>query len=178
MDLTDLIAILAARFAANPRRHGQIGWPEVLARLKANPGVLRTLGQMELTGGEPDVTGPDPETGRIIFCDCAPESPVGRRSLCFDRAALDARKENKPRGSALEMAEAMGVEVLTEVQYRDLQTLGRFDSKTSSWIATPDRIRALGGALFCDRRYDTVFVYHNGAESYYAVRGFRGRVLV
>lgn len=133
---------------------------------------------MEQTGGEPDVIGRDGASGRIVFCDCAPETPTGRRSLCFDRAALDARKENKPRGSAAEMAADLGVELLTEAQYRDLQTLGEFDRKTSSWIATPAPIRALGGALFCDRRYDTVFVYHNGAESYYAVRGFRGRVLV
>jgi hypothetical protein len=178
MDWTDLIATLSARFSANPHRHRQIGWPEVLARFAANPGTLGSLAQMEATGGEPDVVGRDRETGRIVFCDCAPESPAGRRSLCFDRAALDARKENKPRGSAREMAAGMGIDLLTEAQYRDLQTLGAFDRKTSSWIATPDPIRALGGALFCDRRYETVFVYHNGAESYYAARGFRGRVLV
>lgn len=178
MDPNDLIPTLAARFAANPHRRARIDWPEVLARLEGNPGALRSVARMEATGGEPDVTGRDPETGRVVFCDCAPESPSGRRSLCFDRAALDARRENKPRGSALEMAAEMGVEVLTEPQYRALQTLGALDRKTSSWIATPAPIRALGGALFCDRRYDTVFVYHNGAESYYAARGFRGRVLV
>jgi len=178
MDPTDLIATLSARFAANPRRHAQIDWPDVLDRLTANTGALRSLGKMEQTGGEPDVIGRDGASGRIVFCDCAPETPTGRRSLCFDRAALDARKENKPRGSAAEMAADLGVELLTEAQYRDLQTLGEFDRKTSSWIATPAPIRALGGALFCDRRYDTVFVYHNGAESYYAVRGFRGRRLV
>jgi hypothetical protein len=178
MNQTDLIATLAPRFAANDCRHPQMHWAEVLARLEANPGALQPLAQMEATGGEPDVIGRDTETGRIVFCDCAPESPAGRRSLCFDRAALDARRENKPRGSALEIAAAMGVDLLTEAQYRDLQTLGAFDRKTSSWIATPGRIRALGGALFCDRRYDTVFVYRNGAESYYAARGFRGRVLV
>ena len=178
MNPTDPTTTLAARFAANSRRHEQIGWPEVLARLGGNARALRSLAQMEATGGEPDVIGRDQATGRIVFCDCAPESPSGRRSLCFDAAALESRKQNKPSGSALEMASEMGVEVLTEAQYRHLQTLGEFDRKTSSWIATPDRIRALGGALFCDRRYDTVFVYHNGAESYYAARGFRGRVLV
>ncbi len=178
MDPSDLIATLAARFAANPRRHPGTGWSEVLARLKANPRSLPSLAKMEQTGGEPDVIGRDAETGRIIFCDCAPESPSGRRSLCFDRAALEARKENKPRSSAQDMAADMGVDLLTEAQYRHLQTLGAFDCKTSSWIATPSPIRTLGGALFCDRRYGAVFVYHNGAESYYAARGFRGRVLV
>jgi len=178
IDPTPLIETLATRFAANPHRHPQIGWPWVLARLQANPAALRSLAQMEATGGEPDVIATDPDTGRIIFVDCARESPSGRRSLCFDRAALDARRENKPRGSAMEMAAAMGVDLLTEAQYRHLHTLGAFDRKTSSWIATPPSIRALGGALFCDRRHDTVFVYHNGADSSYAARGFRGRVPV
>jgi hypothetical protein len=172
----EILETLRDRFAANMRRHPDLDWNAVAARLTAAPNKLRTLREMERTGGEPDVIGVDPSTGRLVFCDCAPESPAGRRSLCYDGSALDGRKENKPRGSAIEMAAEIGIQILTEQQYRDLQTLGAFDRKTSSWIATPPAIRSLGGALFCDRRYDHVFVYHNGAESYYAARGFRGRL--
>ncbi|MFT3817113.1 MAG: DUF4256 domain-containing protein [Rubrivivax sp.] len=152
----------------------------MLARLEADAGALAALQRMEATGGEPDVIGQEDAAagGRLVFCDCAAESPAGRRSLCYDREALEARKENKPAGSAVELALAMGIELLTEAQYRDLQRLGEFDAKTSSWIATPPQVRALGGALFCDRRYGQVFVYHNGAQSYYAARGFRGRLRV
>jgi hypothetical protein len=171
-----LVATLRQRFLANMARHSGLGWETVLARLEARPDGLESLSRMEDSGGEPDVVGRD--GAGVVFCDCAAESPAGRRSLCFDRAALDARKENKPRGSAVEAAAAIGIALLTEAEYRDLQRLGAFDRKTSSWIATPAPIRALGGALFCDRRYDTVFVYHNGAESYYAARGFRGRLVV
>lgn len=174
----DLLALLAGRFEANTTRHPGIAWSAVADRLAADPRALRTVAEMERTGGEPDVIGLDPETGGLVLCDCSPESPTGRRSLCFDRAALDARRENKPQGSACEMASAIGIEILDERQYRHLQTLGAFDRKTSSWIATPAAIRSLGGALFCDRRYDHVFVYHNGAESYYAARGFRGRLVL
>lgn len=174
----DLLGTLSDRFTANMRRHPGLEWSAVEARLLANPDKLRTVIEMERTGGEPDVIGFDPQTGRFVFCDCSPESPAGRRSLCYDRAALDARKQNKPEGNAEDMARSIGVEILTERQYRDLQTLGAFDRKTSNWVATPTAIRKLGGALFCDRRYDQVFVYHNGAESYYAARGFRGRVEV
>lgn len=174
----ELIITLKDRFTKNMRRHAGIDWDPVQAKLLANPEKLQTLYEMELTGGEPDVVAYDSETGEFIFCDCSPESPIGRRSLCFDRKALDARKENKPAGNAMEMAAAIGIEILTEQQYRELQTLGEFDKKTSSWVSTPARIRDLGGALFCDRRYDHVFVYHNGAESYYAARGFRGRLKV
>jgi hypothetical protein len=177
-DQSEQIATLAARFAKNKGRHAGIAWPLVLATLQANPAKLRVLAEMERTGGEPDVIGTDEKTGMLVFCDCSPESPAGRRSLCFDRQALDARKENKPGGSAVEMAAAIGIELLTEQQYRDLQALGEFDRKTSSWVQTPAAIRGLGGALFCDRRYGMVFVYHNGAESYYAARGFRGRLEV
>jgi hypothetical protein len=172
-----LKALLASRFASHPHWHDGITWADVETRLALKPGVLAVLAAMEATGGEPDVTGVDPATGAIVFTDCSPESPAGRRSLCFDRAALDARKENKPAGCALEMAEAMGVTMLDEAEYNALQTLGAFDRKTSSWIRTPDAIRKLGGALFCDRRYDRVFTYHNGAESYYAARGFRCRLV-
>ncbi len=168
---------LKNRFAANMRRHPGMIWPQVEARLQSNPGALKALAEMEATGGEPDVVVLD-ETGNLTFVDCSPESPVGRRSLCYDRPALDARKANKPAGAALELAQTMGVELLDEAQYRALQQLGEFDLKTSSWIKTPDPIRKLGGALFCDRRFDTVFVYHNGAESYYAARGFRCRLVV
>lgn len=169
-----MIDILEQRFNRNMARHAGLQWNVVRARLDANPASLRVLEEMERTGGEPDVVGVDPATGEIVFCDCSPESPAGRRSLCFDRAALDARKENKPSGSALEAAAAMGIALLTEAEYRHLQTLGEFDCKTSSWVQTPASIRKQGGALFCDRRYGQVFVYHNGAESYYAARGFRG----
>jgi hypothetical protein len=174
----ELLRALKARFEKNMRRHTGVAWTDVAQRLQGNAAALKTLGQMEASGGEPDVIGQDKATGQFIFCDCAAESPADRRSLCYDREALDARKENKPQGSAVEVAEAMGVELLTEQQYRDLQQLGEFDLKTSSWIATPDDVRSLGGALFCERRYGRVFVYHNGAQSYYAARGFRGLIRV
>ena len=173
-----LLETLKARFEKNPGRHRGIEWTAVRARLEAAPGKLRALAEMERTGGEPDVVGRDAGTGEILFFDCSAESPAGRRSLCYDRVALDARKENKPKGCATELAAAIGVEILTEEQYRHLQTLGRFDLKTSSWIATPPAVRKLGGALFCDRRYDHVFTYHNGADAYYAARGFRGMLRV
>lgn len=169
---------LRVRFEANPGRHPGLDWAKVATRLEAQPQALSVLWAMEQSGGEPDVVGHNAETGEVVFFDCAAESPAGRRSLCFDRAALDARKEHKPASSALEQAAAIGVELLTEADYRLLQTLGGFDRKTSSWVATPPDVRALGGALFCDRRYGRVFVYHNGAESYYAARGFRGKVMV
>ena len=178
MEPDDLLKTLARRFAGNPGRHPGIEWTAVEARLRGNPGALAVLGEMERTGGEPDVIGRDGASGAVLFCDCSPETPAGRRSLCYDRQALDARKEHKPAGSAVEAAEAMGVDLLTEEQYRALQKVGDFDTKTSSWIRTPAEVRALGGALFCDRRYGRVFVYHNGADSYYSVRGFRGRVEV
>jgi hypothetical protein len=174
----EILAILEARFAANMGRHAGIAWRTVVARLAADPGKLRILAAMEATGGEPDVVAIPAEDGAILFCDCAAESPSGRRSLCYDRPALEARKENRPKGSAVEAAAALGVALLTEAEYRALQALGPFDRKTSSWIATPEPVRALGGALFCDRRYDRVFVYHNGADSYFAARGFRGRLAV
>lgn len=167
-----------SRFGKNMHRHEAMAWGQVLARLQASPAALRSLGAMEASGGEPDVICQDKATGRVIFCDCSPESPSGRRSLCYDREALDIRKENKPEGSAIEMVAAMGVELLSEEQYRALQQLGEFDTKTSSWITTPQDVRSLGGALFCDRRYGRVFVYHNGAPSYYAARGFRGLLRV
>lgn len=169
-----LLRTLQTRFEANPHRHVGLAWAVVAARLDGDPEALQALGAMELTGGEPDVVGRDDETGRYIFCDCAAESPKGRRSLCYDGAALAARKEHPPAGSAVERAAAMGIELLGEEEYRKLQELGEFDTKTSSWIRTPADVRALGGALFCDRRYGRVFVYHNGAQSYYAARGFRG----
>lgn len=169
----ELLKTLQDRFEQNPGRHKGVAWAEVRERLEACPDNLRSLAEMESTGGEPDVVARDKKTGEVVFMDCAPESPSGRRSVCFDRAALDSRKEHKPRDSAAGMAAAMGVELLTEEQYRALQKLGSFDTKTSSWVQTPADIRKLGGALFCDRRYGQVFVYHNGAESYYAVRGFR-----
>ncbi len=174
----DLLLTLRKRFELHMHRHPGLTWAEVEARLRASPGKLISLQQMEQTGGEPDVVGFDAKAGEFIFCDCSPESPKGRRSLCYDRAALEARKENKPAGSAMDMAAAMGIELLTEEQYRALQQLGPFDTKTSSWLKTPDPIRELGGALFGDRRYNHVFVYHNGAESYYAARGFRGLLRV
>ena len=171
-----MIAILEERFGKNMQRHQGVAWETVRARLGA--GALAVLAGMERTGGEPDVVGVDPATGDIVFCDCSAESPAGRRSLCYDQAALAARKANKPAGSVLETAAAMGVQLLTEEEYRHLQTLGEFDRKTSSWVRTPDEIRRQGGALFCDRRYGRVFVYHNGAESYYAARGFRATLRV
>lgn len=173
-----LLDTLQARFQAHMERHAGLAWADVLTRLDANPAALDALQAMEATGGEPDVIGLDAASGRYSFCDCAAESPIGRRSLCFDRAALDARKENKPQGCATDVAEAMGIALLSEAQYRALQQLGEFDLKTSSWVQTPAGIRALGGALFCDRRYGQVFVYHNGAQSYYAARGFRGLLQV
>ncbi|WP_396201151.1 DUF4256 domain-containing protein [Gemmatimonas sp.] len=169
-----LFRTLAARFERNTHRHPGIAWLEVRARLDANAAALRALSEMEATGGEPDVVSLDGESAEYTFCDCSAESPVGRRSCCYDQDALDSRKENKPAHSAVAMAAGMGITLLTEAEYRALQAFGAFDLKTSSWISTPSHIRALGGALFCDRRYDTVFVYHNGASSYYAARGFRG----
>jgi hypothetical protein len=177
-DRQPLLDALKKRFEKNMSRHEGVAWADVIARLDANPGALAALQEMESTGGEPDVIGRDKKTGQVTFCDCSAESPAGRRSLCYDRAALDARKEAKPKSSAMELASKMGIELLTEDEYRKLQTLGEFDLKTSSWVKTPAAIRALGGALFCDRRYDTVFVYHNGAQSYYAARGFRGSLRV
>lgn len=174
----ELLDTLRGRFQENMKRHKGIQWSAVQEKLEKSPGKLWTLHEMEQSGGEPDVVSMDPKTGSFIFYDCAPESPKGRRSLCYDRAALDARKEHKPKNSAVDMATAMGIELLTEEQYRKLQQLGAFDLKTSSWVKTPEAIRTLGGAVFCDRRYDTVFLYHNGAESYYAARGFRGWLAV
>lgn len=174
----ELLRTLKVRFEKNARRHKGVEWSQVLARLERNPAKAWSLNEMERTGGEPDVVGRDKKSGEIIFFDCATESPTGRRSLCYDGEALEARKENKPKGSALEMSAAMGIELLTEEQYRELQTLGTFDAKTSSWIQTPADVRKLGGALFADYRYGKVFVYHNGAQSYYAARGFRGALRV
>jgi len=174
----ELLKMLKARFEKNMDRHKGLEWPNVQAKLEANPEKLWSINEMERTGGEPDVVGHDKKTGEYIFYECSPESPKDRRSVCYDREALDSRKEHKPKDSALDMAAAIGIELLTEGQYRDLQKLGNFDLKTSSWVKTPSSIRKLGGALFCDRRYDTVFVYHNGAESYYAGRGFRGSLRV
>ena len=174
----ELLGTLQARFEKNMNRHKGLEWSKVQAKLEANAGKLWSLNEMESTGGEPDVVGHDKKTGEYIFYDCAAESPKGRRSICYDREALDARKEHKPKDSAIDMATAMGVELLTEEQYRELQKLGQFDLKTSSWIQTPADIRKLGGALFCDRRYDHIFVYHNGADSYYGARGFRGSLRV
>jgi len=173
-----LLEALQARFEKHMHRHQAIAWAGVRSRLEAHPGALKSLREMEATGGEPDVIGRDEKTGLLTFCDCSAETPAGRRSLCYDREALDARKEHKPESSAVEMAAAIGIELLTEAQYRALQTLGEFDLKTSSWIRTPPEIRALGGALFGDRRYGRVFVYHNGAQSYYAARGLRGALRV
>jgi hypothetical protein len=174
----ELLRALKARFEKNMNRHQGLEWANVQAKLEANPEKLWSLNEMERTGGEPDVVGHDQKTGEYIFCDCSAESPKGRRSLCYDREALDDRKEHKPENSAIDMATAMGIELLTEAQYRELQKLGNFDTKTSSWVKTPSDIRKLGCAVFCDRRYDHVFLYHNGAESYYAARGFRGSLRV
>ena len=174
----ELLQALKVRFEKNMQRHKGIAWSDVRARLEGNADALRSLREMEATGGEPDVIGQDKGTGHFTFCDCSAESPTGRRSLCYDRDALESRKENKPKDSAVEMAAAMGIDLLTEEQYRRLQELGDFDTKTSSWVSTPSDVRALGGALFCDRRYGKVFVYHNGAQSYYAARGFRGSIRV
>jgi hypothetical protein len=174
----ELLGALKARFEKNMSRHKRLDWAKVQAKLDANPEKLWSLNEMERTGGEPDVVGYDQKTGEYIFYDCSAESPEGRRNVCYDRDALDSRKEAKPKDSALNMAAAMGVEVLTEAQYRALQKLGNFDTKTSSWLITPAAIRKLGGAIFADRRYDHVFVYHNGASSYYGARGFRGSLRV
>jgi hypothetical protein len=174
----ELLETLETRFEKNMNRHKGIEWPNVLAKLQANPEKLWSLNEMERTGGEPDVVGYDAGTGEYIFYDCAAESPKGRRSLCYDRQALEERKEHRPENNAIDMAADMGIEILTENQYRELQQLGKFDLKTSSWVQTPPEIRKLGGALFCDRRYDTVFLYHNGAQSYYAARGFRGSLKI
>jgi hypothetical protein len=173
-----LLSTLKARFEKNTKRHKGMEWNKVQAKLEANAEKLWSLNEMETTGGEPDVVAQDKKTGEYIFFDCAPESPKGRRSLCYDREALESRKEHKPQNNVLNVAAAMGIELLSEDQYRQLQQLGDFDTKTSSWIITPPNIRKLGGALFCDRRYNTVFVYHNGAESYYAARAFRGALKV
>jgi len=169
-----LLGVLKTRFELNMARHQGLAWEDVQARLAAQPGKLWSLNEMERTGGEPDVTGHDEQSSEYVFIDCAAETPAGRRNLCYDRAALDSRKENKPENSAMDMAAEMGIELLSEEEYRDLQRLGRFDSKTSSWLKTPTEVRKLGGALFGDFRYGRVFVYHNGASSYYGVRGFRG----
>ena len=174
----ELLRTLKTRFEKNMNRHKGVEWAKVEAKLAANTEKMWSLNEMERTGGEPDVVGYDKKTGEFIFYDCSAESPKGRRSVCYDRAALDARKEHKPKDCATDMAAAIGVELLTEAQYRELQQLGNFDGKTSSWVKTPSDIRKLGGALFCDRRYDHVFVYHNGADSYYSARGFRGSLRI
>jgi hypothetical protein len=174
----ELLGTLKTRFQKNMIRHQGLEWDKIEAKLEANPEKLWSLHEMERTGGEPDVVGYDHQTGEYIFYDCSAESPRGRRSLCYDHEALESRKEHKPENSAVNMAAAMGIELLTEQQYRELQKLGNFDTKTSSWVQTPSAIRKLGGALFCDRRYDHVFLYHNGAQSYYAARGFRGSLRV
>ena len=174
----ELLRLLKARFEKNTTRHKGVEWAEVQARLEASAEKLWSIHAMERTGGEPDVVGHDKKTGEYIVYDCSPESPSGRRNICYDREALESRKEHKPEDNATDLAAAMGIELLTEEQYRELQKLGNFDTKSSSWVKTPPNIRKLGGALFCDRRYDTVFVYHNGAESYYAGRGFRGSLRI
>jgi hypothetical protein len=174
----ELLRVLKARFEKNMNRHKGLEWAAIKAKLESDTEKLWSLNEMERTGGEPDVVGHDKKTGEYIFYDCSAESPKGRRSVCYDREALEARKEHKPKDSAIDMAAVMGIELLTEEQYRELQKLGNFDTKTSSWVKTPSDIRELGGALFCDRRYDHVFVYHNGADSYYAARGFRGSLSV
>ncbi len=174
----ELLGILKTRFEKNMSRHIGLDWVEVVTKLQSNPKKMDTLAEMEKTGGEPDIIGRDNETGEYIFCDCSAEAPLGRRSTCYDREGLESRNAHKPEKNALDMAAAIGIDLLTEAQYRELQSLGDFDLKTSSWIATPADIRKLGGALFADRRYGHVFVYHNGAQSYYAVRGFRGLLRV
>jgi len=174
----EILTVLKARFEKNMNRHKGLEWAKVQAKLEANAEKLWSLHEMERSGGEPDVVGHDKKAGEYIFYDCSAESPKGRRSFCYDREALESRKENKPENNAIDVADAMGIELLAEEQYRELQKLGNFDTKTSSWVKTPSDIRKLGGALFCDRRYDTVFVYHNGAESYYAARAFRGSLRV
>jgi len=174
----ELLRVVEARFLKNMNRHECLEWTKVKAKLEANPEKLWSLSEMERTGGEPDVVGHDKKTGEYTFFDCSLQSPIGRTNVCYDREALESRKEHKPRGSAIDMAAAMGIDLLTEEQYRELQKLGKFDTKTSSWVKTPSDIRKLGGALFCDRRYGTVFVYHNGAQSYYAARAFRGSLRV
>ncbi|MEX0928615.1 MAG: DUF4256 domain-containing protein [Balneolales bacterium] len=174
----ELLRVLKARFEKNIKRHKDIVWNNVQARLEANTETLWSLNEMERTGGEPDVVGLDKKTGEYIFYDCSAESPKGRRSVCYDREGLESRKEHKPKNNAMDMATAMGIEILTEEQYRELQKLGNFDTKTSSWVITPSDIRGLGGALFCDRRYGNVFTYHNGAQSYYASRGYRGSIRI
>ncbi len=174
----EILRTLKARFEQNMNRHQGLEWTKVQAKLETNPEKLWSLNEMERTGGEPDVIVHDEQADEYIFYDCSAESPKGRRSVCYDREALESRKEHKPKNNAIEMAADMGIEILTEEQYRELQKLGNFDTKSSSWVNTPPNIRKLGGAIFCDRRYDTVFVYHNGAESYYAARGFRGSLRV
>lgn len=174
----DILKLLKSRFEKNMRRHEGLEWATVRERLEAFPDKLWSLSEMERTGGEPDVVGYDQATEEYLFCDCSAESPKGRRSICYDRKALESRKEFKPENTAVDMAAEFGIEILSESAYRDLQKLGEFDTKTSNWLKTPDAIRNLGGAIFADRRYDTVFVYHNGAESYYGVRGFRGELRV
>jgi hypothetical protein len=174
----ELLSVLKTRFEKNKKRHKAIEWSDVLARLEARTEKLQSLDEMEITGGEPDVVGYDKQTGEYIFYDCSAESPKGRRSICYDYEAQESRKEHKPKNNAIDMASEMGIKILTEEQYRELQQLGDFDTKTSSWVQTPANIRERGGAIFCDRRYDHVFTYHNGAESYYAARGFRGALRV
>jgi hypothetical protein len=174
----ELLRVLQARFEKNLNRHKGLEWAKVLARLEASPEKLWSLYEMERTGGEPDLVGHDKKTSEYVFYDCSAESPKDRRSICYDREALEARKEHKPKDSAVDLAAGMGIEILTEAEYRELQTLGNFDTKTSSWVKTPPEIRRLGGAIFCDRRYDHVFTYHNGADSYYAARAFRGSLKV
>ena len=175
---TELLKILKTRFEKNMKRHKGLDWGKIQAKLEASPAKLWSLNEMEISGGEPDVVDFDKKSGEYVFFDCSDESPKGRRSICYDHEALEARKEHKPKDSAINMAADMGIKILNEDQYRDLQKLGSFDTKTSSWIDTPAEIRKLGGAVFCDRRYNTVFLYHNGAESYYAARGFRGSLRV
>lgn len=177
-EMQELFKILKARFEKNMKRHEGLEWSKIQAKLEAAPGKLRSLDEMELTGGEPDVVGQDSKTGEYIFFDCAPETPKDRRSLCYDRQALDSRKANKPENSAMDLANEMGVSMLTEEEYQQLQQLGSFDTKTSSWLKSPEEVRKLGGAIFGDRRFGRVFIYHNGADSYYAGRGFRGSLRV